>query len=179
MRSGEIRALEWTDIDFNNKVIHVTGTLSELQGNIFKGTPKTRTSYRDILMLNNVYNILKRIRKEQTTLKFKLGDKWKLLPNLKDLVFTTERGKHISGTWLGLEVRRVEESIRAAGQDIEHIYPHSFRHTFATRCIESGMPPQVLKTILGHSTLAMTMDLYSHVLPNTKAQEMEKIANLF
>ena len=41
------------------------------------------------------------------------------------------------------------------------------------------MPPQVLKTILGHSSLAMTMDLYSHVLPNTKAEEMQKIANMF
>ena len=43
----------------------------------------------------------------------------------------------------------------------------------------AGMQPQVLKTILGHSSLAMTMDLYSHVLPDTKAQEMEKIANIF
>ena len=57
--------------------------------------------------------------------------------------------------------------------------PHVFRHTFATRAIEAGMQPQVLKTILGHSSLAMTMDLYSHVLPDTKADEMEKIANVF
>lgn len=42
-----------------------------------------------------------------------------------------------------------------------------------------GMPPQVLKTILGHSSLAMTMDLYSHVLPDTKAEEMQKIAIMF
>lgn len=57
--------------------------------------------------------------------------------------------------------------------------PHVFRHTFATRAIEAGMQPQVLKTILGHSSLTMTMDLYSHVLPDTKADEMEKIANVF
>lgn len=55
----------------------------------------------------------------------------------------------------------------------------SIRHTFATRCIEIDMSPQVLKTILGHSKLSMTMDLYSHVLPNTKADEMQKISNLF
>ena len=69
--------------------------------------------------------------------------------------------------------------MRAAGIDFEHSHSHCFRHTFATRCIENGVPPQVLKTILGNSTLAMTMDLYSHVLPDTKAMEMEKIANLF
>lgn len=49
----------------------------------------------------------------------------------------------------------------------------------ATRCIESGMDPQVLKTILGHATLSMTMDLYSHVLPDTKAEQMEKVAEAF
>ena len=56
---------------------------------------------------------------------------------------------------------------------------HTLRHTFATRAIEAGMQPQVLKTIMGHSSLAMTMDLYSHVLPDTKAEEMQKIANVF
>ena len=80
---------------------------------------------------------------------------------------------------LAIEVKRTEESMRAAGLDFKHSPPQCFRHTFATRCIENGVPPQVFKTILGHSTLAMTMDLYSHVLPDTKAMEMEKIANLF
>lgn len=70
------------------------------------------------------------------------------------------------------------EILISSGQ-FDHIYPHVFRHTFATRCIEKGMSPQVLKTILGHSKLAMTMDLYSHVLPDTKAEEMQKIAGLF
>ena len=48
-----------------------------------------------------------------------------------------------------------------------------------TKFFTPSMPPQVLKTILGHSSLAMTMDLYSHVLPDTKADEMEKIAKAF
>lgn len=56
---------------------------------------------------------------------------------------------------------------------------HYLRHTFATRAIENGMKPQTLKAILGHSSLAMTMDLYSHVLPSTKADEMEAISKAF
>ena len=71
------------------------------------------------------------------------------------------------------------DKINSIGIEFEHIHPHTLRHTFATRCIENGMPPQVLKTILGHSSLSMTMDLYAHVLPNTKAEEMQKIAGLF
>lgn len=55
---------------------------------------------------------------------------------------------------------------------------HTFRHSFATSCIEKGMSPQTLKTILGHSKLSMTMDLYAHVLPDTKAEEMQKNARV-
>ena len=69
--------------------------------------------------------------------------------------------------------------IRRDGKEFEPIHIHTLRHTFATRCIENGMQPQVLKTILGHSSLSMTMDLYSHVLPDTKVEEMKKIANCF
>ena len=52
---------------------------------------------------------------------------------------------------------------------------HALRDTFATRCIEQGGNPQTLKTILGHSSYSVTMDLYSQVLPNTRKEEMEKI----
>ena len=65
------------------------------------------------------------------------------------------------------------------GTPVGHITCHCLRHTFATRAIEAGMKPQTLKTILGHSNLSMTMDLYSHVLPDTKAAEMEKLASMF
>ena len=74
---------------------------------------------------------------------------------------------------------KITRSIQKDGIEFERITPHTLRHTFATRCIENGMPPQVLKTILGHSKLSMTMDLYSHVLPDTKAEEMKKIVGLF
>ena len=58
---------------------------------------------------------------------------------------------------------------------MEHFSAHALRDTFATRYIEQGGSPQALKTILGHNSLAMTMDLYSHVLPNTKQEEMESV----
>ena len=71
------------------------------------------------------------------------------------------------------------ENMAKDGISFPYFTLHSTRHTFATRCIESGMEPQVLKTILGHATLSMTMDLYSHVLLDTKADAMEKVAGAF
>lgn len=77
------------------------------------------------------------------------------------------------------EINRIVTKIRKDGYEFPHITSHVFRHTFATRAIEEGMQPQILKAILGHSSLAMTMDLYSHVLPDVKAEEMDKIAGGF
>ena len=62
---------------------------------------------------------------------------------------------------------------------IDRFTCHAFRDTFATRYIEEGGSAQVLKTILGHSSLSMTMDLYSHVMPDTKQKEMELIDSAF
>ncbi|MBR9955057.1 tyrosine-type recombinase/integrase [Eubacteriaceae bacterium Marseille-Q4139] len=59
--------------------------------------------------------------------------------------------------------------------DFPHITPHTFRHTFATRSIEHGIPPKVLQTIMGHKDLSTTMEIYAHVLPNPKAEEMQKL----
>lgn len=94
-------------------------------------------------------------------------------------LFCTEYGEPLSRWWVQGEIDRVVKKIRKDGCEFPHTTPHIFRHTFATRAIEEGMQPQILKTILGHSTLAMTMDLYSHVLPDTKAEEMNKIAGGF
>lgn len=179
MRKGELLALEWSDVDFNNRMIHVTGTLIRVNSRYVKGTPKSKTSRRDIPMLDNVYAILRRRRRELLELKVKLGDKWTPLDGLDNLVFTNEFGSVVTLNTMQYYMRHIQDMIRRGGIEFEPIHIHTLRHTFATRAIEAGMQPQVLKTILGHSSLAMTMDLYSHVLPDTKTEEMQKIANLF
>ena len=178
MRLGELRGLMWKDIDFDNKVIHVQRTMRYFHG---KGTvldsPKTESSNRDIPMLDEVVRILKQHRTEQKKMKFYLGDKWK--EDFPDLVFTSPWGKHVSDTAVNADMCRIEEKIRATGIEFEHIYPHVLRHTFATRGLEKGIPPKVMQELLGHTSITMTLDIYSHVLPDTKAKELEKIANLF
>ena len=178
-RLGELVGLEWSDIDFKNKIIHVTGTLTEIAGKAFKDTPKTKTSRRDIPMLDNVERIFLKRKEEQKIRKAALGDKYKGKEGLENLIFKSGRGTPVSNSCYVRMLNRAVEKINNAGMEFEHVHPHTLRHTFATRCIENGMPPQVLKAILGHSSLAMTMDLYAHVLPDTKAEEMKKIAGLF
>lgn len=88
----------------------------------------------------------------------------------------TAAGEYTIGTPKSkTSIRNILRRINRRGIEIEHFSAHALRDTFATRYIEQGGSPQVLKTILGHSSLSMTMDLYSHVLPNTKQEEMNNI----
>ena len=170
MRKGEMQGLKYPDIDRKADVIHVRRTLKYIEHHGYiEDTPKTRTSTRDILLTAAV---LEHIDAQRNYWGFKVI-------NMNQYVFCNEKGEPLSRERIQAEIDRIIKRIRAAGHDFPRITSHVFRHTFATRAIEAGMQPQVLKTILGHSSLAMTMDLYSHVLPDTKAEEMEKIANVF
>lgn len=180
MRINEICGLQWTDIDFKRKEIHVSGTLIYVRGKMrFKDTPKSQTSDRKIPMLPGVERILKEGRKEQKLNRIRLGKDYKEEQGLKNIVFTYPEGGALWDTAIRNDIQKIVKRINDAGIEFEAITPHTLRHTFATRCAEQGMPLQVLKTILGHSSLSMTADLYSHVMEDTKQKEMQKIINLF
>lgn len=178
MRLGELRGLMWSDLDFKNRIIHIQRTMKYFHG---KGTtldsPKTESSNRDIPMMDNVYRILKSHRIEQQKMKLYLGDRW--VNDFPDLVFTNPWGRHISDTAVNNDMKKIENKIKASGVEFEHIFPHVLRHTFATRGLEQGIPPKVIQELLGHTSITMTLDIYSHVLPDTKAKELQKIAHLF
>ncbi|MGF6991428.1 integrase [Lachnospiraceae bacterium PM6-15] len=170
LRSGEARGLRYSDIDKKNDVLKVQRTLKRKRNaGFYTDTPKTKTSERNIPLTSDIRKLLE-AQRHYWGFKVEKIDRY---------LFCTEKGEPLSEQRIKYEMDRITKKIRATGHDFERISPHTFRHTFATRAIEAGMQPQVLKTILGHSSLAMTMDLYSHVLPDTKADEMEKIAGVF
>lgn len=170
MRKGEMQGLKYSDVDKKQGVIHVQRTLKYIEGKGYvEDTPKTRTSTRDIPL---TAAILEHIEAQRKYWGFKVV-------KMNQYLFCNENEDPLSRERIQAEIDRTVKRIQAAGYEFPRITSHVFRHTFATRAIEAGMQPQVLKTILGHSSLAMTMDLYSHVLPDTKAEEMEKIANAF
>ena len=170
MRNGELRGLKFSDIDRSKNVIHVQRTLKYIDGSgYFEDTPKTMSSRRDIPLTADT---LRLITKQRGYWGFGAER-----PNR--YLFCTKQGEPLSRDRVQSEIDKIVKEIQKDGHPFERITPHVFRHTFATRAIEAGMQPQVLKTILGHSSLSMTMDLYSHVMPETRAAEMEKIASVF
>lgn len=168
MRSGEAAALSWSDIDYKNNVIHVTKTLTFSEdGELITGdTTKTIAGKRDIPITATIKDVLSKQRA-------KMGNIVSINKNTK--VFMAVEGGLIYNGTVNRAIAGALQRLEAAGTHIEHFTAHALRDTFATRYIEQGGNPQTLKTILGHSSLAMTMDLYAHVLPNTKQQEMDSI----
>ncbi len=171
LRNGEARALRWCDIDFGKKIISVNHTLIDATGGGYLlDTPKTKCSKRKVPMNRDVKGILLGIRQEADRNGMGADE---------DYVFCLPDGGEISRHRVDAELGKIEKKMMEAGICAEHITCHCLRHAFATRAIENGMKPQVLKAILGHESLAMTMDLYSHVLGEEKAQEMLLMENLF
>ena len=191
MRIGEINGLEWRDIDFEKMEIHVNGTMIKIAGkDYYKGPVKTGESKRTIPMLPEIAKRLRRHKVEQAKLRMMLGDKWQPVKGLEHLVFTTMFGKPLMTLSVGRyidstvnAVNRAEEKKAAAEHRkpelMETFCPHAMRHTFATRALERGIPPKVVQSYLGHSTIDVTMNIYTHVTAELEREEIRKLANQF
>ena len=98
-----------------------------------------------------------------------------VLPMNDNRIFASVYGGIVHNHAINRAISDALARLEEKGRPMEHFTAHALRDTSATRYIEQGGSPQTLKTILGHSSLAMTMDLYSHVLPNTKQKEMDNL----
>lgn len=174
MRSGELRGLEWQNVDFEKNVIRVRKTLLYLNNDYILSDPKTDSSIRDIPLVDEAYEILKEHRKKQKEDRKIMGKRWKPKKGMEDLVFTTATGRPINRDMLKCEMNRVIKSINNNGIKFDHITPHTLRHTMATRSMEKGMSLKVLQSSLGHSKSATTMDLYVHSSIENEKKEFQE-----
>ncbi len=169
-KEKEIRKLIEAGIYTDNRNI----TLSLTQAHEYAVTsPKSEASKRDIPMNEIIKKIL--INQKKKMLMVFGGNSVRL----ENRIFVTSTGKVINAANFLNVMKRILREPDKKGIHIERFSHHAFRDTFATRYIEHGGNMQTLKTILGHSTLAMTADLYAHVLPDTKQKEMNLIEKGF
>ncbi len=158
MRSGETAALTWDNIDYRQNVIHIIKTVTfNEDGTATIGSPKSEAGKRDIPLNDTIRDILSRQRKKQGS-----------IVRIENRVFTAVYGGIVHNHAVNRAISGALGRLEDQGKPIGYFTAHALRDTFATWYIEQGGNPQTLKTILGHSSLAMTMDLYSHVMPNTK-----------
>lgn len=162
LRMGEVNALHPRDIDFKHNVIHVRSTVSRgLNERIFiKEGTKTDAGTRDVPIMENLKPILK------TALK-------NAKKNPYDLLFYDHvHNKIITTSQVNNFFQRACEKC-----DIEIRGQHALRHTFATRCIEAGVPAVVIKNWLGHTDIHITLDTYADVFNSMHNDSIAKLGD--
>ena len=166
MRSGEALGLQWSDIDFDKRLITVNHTLSDVGGNHFLTTPKTKTSKRTIYMNDTLIEILKQHKTEQHKLIFSLGGNFEH----PEMVFTSDLGNYKDRSCLNTSFRRF-----LRGTDFEFMTLHCLRHTNATLLLNSGVDLKIVSEHLGHSDVGTTANIYTDVLDSTRKKTAEII----
>ncbi|MDE6872978.1 MAG: site-specific integrase [Lachnospiraceae bacterium] len=181
MRLGEITGLTWENVDFERSEVHVKEILKRApKGDFYKDIPKTSKSLRTIPILPTIVERLRRLKKFQE--KRKLAGR---MPRANDyeclgkLVFVRPDGSPYSDLQLCRLLKRIVTEINRDDIEFPAITPHCLRHTFATRALENGISAKVVQEFLGHSSIKLTLDLYTHVMHQTKAEEMQKMSALF
>lgn len=186
MRIGEIAALTWEDIDFENMFINVTRTLvyakyEEDTGKTFHvETPKTRTSVRKIPINRQCELALKKQFKQKKVVEAKAPKSKKPAEEFENLLFTTKFNTPLNSQIIIDAIKKIVVTVNETRYYIEEMETftcHCFRHTFATRCFEAGIQPKTVQKYLGHATLQMTMDLYTSVMPKHLSNEIDKLDN--
>ena len=147
-RINEALALHWSDIDLHNATVNITKTLNHL-GEI--NSPKSEASYRTIDIDPQTIEVLKMYQKRQRQEAWKLG-------RTETVVFSDFIHKYPNNKTLATRL-----NTRFKHASVPNIGFHGFRHTHASLLLNSGIPYKELQHRLGHSTLAMTMDTYSHL----------------
>jgi integrase len=171
MRRGELLALRWQDINFETSSLYICRSVSRLTGHGFvESEPKTAASRRKITLPQFALEALRVHRTRQLEARLKAGERWED----RDLVFPNIWGGFLS-------TNRLFSSFIALLKDagLPHVRFHDLRHSAATILLVMGAHPKVVQELLGHSRIAMTLDIYSHVLPSMQEEIMDKLNDLF
>ena len=160
LRIGEVCALKWNDINFEDRVLNVTHTLqrvyvSKNNTKVIYTIPKTQHSMRKIPLNNNLYVILKNYSK--------------LYPS-DAFILSGDRNK-----WVEPIAFRYTYTKLLKVAKVKYKKYHTLRHTFATKCINVGMDVKSLSEILGHANVTVTLNTYVHSSFATKNKYINKL----
>ena len=165
MRRGEILALKWQD--FSQNTLQVRRIFTRQAGNGYiEAEPKTEKSRRSILLAPIVVVLLKQHRARQLEAKLKAGSQWQE----RGLVFCTSLGTPLNPSKV---VDRFKTLLKKAG--LPAIRFHDLRHSAASMLLSLEVHPKVVQELLGHNQISMTIDIYSHVLPNMQRDAMTRL----
>jgi integrase len=161
LRQGEALGLRWEDVDFDGGTIRVRNQLQRIEGKLTLVPPKTKRSRRTLVMPTMIVESLREHEQRQVAEKLWAGSKWQE----SGLVFANRFGGPT-------QARRVIEQFHGALSEggIRRVRFHDLRHSCATLLLVQGVSPRVVMDVLGHSEIALTMNAYSHVVPELQRE---------
>jgi integrase len=171
MRQGELMALKWRNVDLSHATLQIQLTAKLVAGKVFVEETKTRRSRRRIALSPIAVEALKKHRVRQNEERLAAGSKW--VDN--EYVFPNTVGKLLDPR--GLRRRWFDKLLLKAG--LPHIRFHDLRHSAATLLLLQGVHPKVVSELLGHASIAITLDLYSHVLPDMQKDATAAMERVF
>lgn len=162
MRQGELLGLRWRDVDLNVGVASIQQTIYRLGKTLVTKQPKSDRSRRTVALPPLLVQMLRQVKEECDEYRRQLGGDYED----HGLVFCQPTGKPLHAhNIVQRDFRRVTER---AG--VPRIRFHDLRHCHATLLLQQGVHPKVVQERLGHSTIAMTLDTYSHIVPGMQEQ---------
>jgi integrase len=170
LRRGEALALQWSDVDLDRRMLRVRGTLSRIDGALVVTEPKTAKSRRFVPISAPAELLLRTLQAAQAEERRQAGSAWRHT----GFVFTTEFGEPC-------DPRNAFRALRAAAikAGLTHAGLHTLRHSAASVMLTRGVPLKVVSEILGHSSIAITGDVYGHVAPDVSSEAVDILGDAF
>jgi integrase len=169
MRRAEVLGLRWRDVNLANASLGVAQTLTTVSNEPILSEPKTARSRRSIALDPTTVTALKDHRRRQAEEKLLMGPAYADA----DLVFAQPDGALLHPDVMSRQFKALVKSAK-----LRRIRLHDLRHTHATLALAAGIHPKVVSERLGHATVSITLDVYSHAIPAMQAEAANKIAAL-
>jgi integrase len=169
MRRGEALGLLWEDVDLENAHLSVRRALIPSGREVVVSEPKTARGRRSIALDPETVEVLKAQAARQLADQDEWGDGW----TDTGLVFTKENGEALHPEDV---TRYFRQAVKKAM--LPTIRLHDLRHTHATLALRAGIHPKVVSERLGHATVSITLDTYSHAIPAMQEEAAALIAGL-
>ena len=167
MRRSELAGLMWADVDLKQARLKIVRTRQRIPNHgIIEGRPKSHRSRRSIALSQSAVSVLENTRTRQLEMRLKAGPVW----NQTDYVYTTEMGLPIDPNSVSQEFRKIVRK-----NNLPYGTLHGLRHAFATSLLSANVHPAVVQSALGHSSISITIDTYSHVMPGLEEAAARRI----